>query len=99
MDSAARSRLMQGLKQVAGLGPVGWFDLARATMELARARRLIGARTAGDLLRTACGGCPSVSLDSLSDDQRRLVIRVAFAVPRVAVRVPWRADCLVQALA
>ena len=25
--------------------------------------------------------------------------RVAFAIPRVGVRVPWRADCFVQALA
>ena len=38
-------------------------------------------------------------MDSLSDDQLRLISRVAFAVPIVAARVPWRADCLVQALA
>ena len=25
--------------------------------------------------------------------------RVAFAIPRVGTRLPWRADCLVQALA
>jgi len=28
-----------------------------------------------------------------------LVERVAFVIPRVAARLPWRADCLVQALA
>lgn len=27
------------------------------------------------------------------------VSRVAFVIPRIAARVPWRADCLVQALA
>ncbi len=27
------------------------------------------------------------------------VARVAFLIPRVAARLPWRADCLVQALA
>ena len=28
-----------------------------------------------------------------------LVERIAFVVPRVAARVPWKSDCLVQALA
>jgi len=99
MGSAARWRLMEGMKQVAGFGRVGWLDLVQASVELALARRLLGARTAGDLLRTARGGRPSLSLGSLSAGQLRLVNRVAFAVPRVAERVPWRADCLVQALA
>ncbi len=31
--------------------------------------------------------------------QSALVDRVAFVIPRVAARLPWRADCLVQALA
>jgi len=98
MGNAARWRLMQGLKRVAGFGPVDWFDLVLASVELALARRLIGARTAGDLLRTT-RSAPSGSLGSLSPGQLRLVSRVSFSVPRVAVRVPWRADCLVQALA
>ena len=29
----------------------------------------------------------------------RLVERVAYVVPRVAARLPWRADCLIQARA
>ena len=32
-------------------------------------------------------------------DQAELVKRVAIAIPRAASRVPWRSDCLVQALA
>ena len=28
-----------------------------------------------------------------------MIERVAFAIPRAAARVPWRSDCLVQALA
>lgn len=99
MGSTARQRLMRDLQRVACLGPLGWYDLVRASVELALARRLIGARTASDLLHNAHGGGSSGSLDSLSAGQLRLVSRVAFAVPRVAVRVPWRADCLVQALA
>jgi len=99
MGNAARWRRMHALKRVAGLGPVGWLDMVRASLELALARRLIGARTAGDLLRTARGGQPSVASGALSPGQLRLVDRVAFSVPRVAERVPWRSDCLVQALA
>lgn len=32
-------------------------------------------------------------------DPADLTARVAFFIPRMALRVPWRADCLVQALA
>lgn len=35
----------------------------------------------------------------LDDRQSALVDRVAYVIPRVAARMPWRADCLVQALA
>lgn len=35
----------------------------------------------------------------LDDQQAALVDRVAYVIPRVAARLPWRADCLVQALA
>ena len=31
--------------------------------------------------------------------QSALVDRVAYVIPRVAARLPWRADCLVQAMA
>jgi hypothetical protein len=33
------------------------------------------------------------------ESQYALIERVAFVIPRVAARLPWRADCLVQALA
>lgn len=58
-------------------------DLLRAAVELAIAR-----------VRKADGA--AVTFDGGSAD---LVERVAYAIPRVAVRVPWRADCLVQAIA
>lgn len=31
--------------------------------------------------------------------QSALIKRVAYVIPRLAARVPWRADCLVQAMA
>lgn len=88
----------------AKLGPAGWFVLVRAVFELARARYRLGSRNAQDLLRQPfdllsanSGGSTSFAL--LSPSQRQLIDRMGFAIPRLGVRVPWRADCLVQALA
>ena len=58
-------------------------DLARAAVELAVARVRKADRAA-------------VTFDG---EPRNMVERVAYAIPRVAARVPWRADCLVQAVA
>ena len=67
-------------------------DVHRAALELGLARlRLAGHRPA---LTPETAPPPSLSLS-----QAALVDRVAFIIPRVAARVPWRADCLVQALA
>lgn len=69
-------------------------DLVRSGFELALARMRLGSRQARSLLATS----PSVTA-KLNPPQAELVERVAFAIPRVAARLPWRADCLVQALA
>ena len=64
-------------------------DGLRAAIELAIARVRLGEMPDG----------AAVTLKALSPDQDGLVERVAYAIPRVAARVPWRADCLVQASA
>ena len=67
-------------------------DVVRATVELGLARlRLAKLRPS---VATA-----SENVTPLGDRQSALVERVAFVIPRVAARLPWRADCLVQALA
>lgn len=99
MAKAARPHLLRDLQRAVSLGPSGWYDFARASVELALARRLMKARTTKELIEAARDRSQKGSADSLSDAQRRMVRRVAFAVPRVGARVPWRADCLVQALA
>ena len=67
-------------------------DALRAILELGLARlRLMRHRPkVGAANRTA---------PPLDDRQSALVERVAYVIPRVAARTPWRADCLVQALA
>ena len=69
-------------------------DLLRATCNLAWARREIGSATPNALLQrqTVCAAAQA-------EDRGELVKRVAIAIPRAASRVPWRSDCLVQAIA
>lgn len=71
-----------------------WSVALRAVWELALARLALGRRSARDLFCyaqkcTKKRDCPDAALPA----------RVAWAIPRIAARVPWRADCLVQALA
>lgn len=64
-------------------------DLVRAMLELGYARARLGAMPDGS----------AIALDELSPEEECLIKRVAHVIPRVAARLPWRADCLVQATA
>ncbi|TNC71485.1 lasso peptide biosynthesis B2 protein [Rubellimicrobium roseum] len=79
------------------LGPRQWVDLLRALTELAKARWSIRYHSTQDLIRLARHRNPASSI--ADDAAASFVRRVACAIPRVAARVPWRADCLVQAVA
>jgi hypothetical protein len=96
-SGSVTARLLRYLGRAAALGPRGWRDLVRAAVELAIARRALDRRSIGDLLspRAAQKSAPA----ALTPAEARLVERVAYAVSRTGARVPWRADCLVQALA
>lgn len=69
-------------------------DLIRAVLELGLARLRLGSQQARALI-----AAPAAKIIELDAGQTALVERVAFAIPRVAARLPWRSDCLVQALA
>lgn len=86
------------LRRAAGMGPAFWHDVLRAALELAVARARLGRSRTRDLLQAPPDTGPDLSLRAAAHDLL-IVRRVAFAIPRVAARVPWRADCLVQALA
>ena len=67
-------------------------DLIRAVVELALARfRLRRQRSVATF--------PDYESTPLDDRQTALIERVTFVIPRAAARLPWRADCLVQAMA
>jgi len=68
-----------------------WADLIRACIELGRARIILYRTDPRSLVR--------IQDSDLIDVTSGLVDRVAFAIPAAGGVVPWRSDCLVQALA
>ena len=70
--------------------------LCRAVVELALARAQLHADHSHHLLKARSSRRSPIGL---TEEQTRRVDQVAFALNSVAPRVPWRADCLVQALA
>ena len=94
--AVAGQRSMARLRRVLRLGPADWRDLAVAAVELGRARwrlaRTPSARLLAELRR------PAPPLPASASDARAAA-RVAWAVPVAARLVPWRSDCLVQAMA
>jgi hypothetical protein len=77
-----------------GLNAQSLLDVLRAAQELALARVRLSTQKTDDMLRSRAG-----LTGELTSEQAQLVGRVAWAIPRAAARVPWRATCLVQALA
>jgi hypothetical protein len=70
-----------------------WVDLAVAGIELAIARfRLATAGRAALLAPPTAARRPASKVD-------RRIVRVRLAIARTGHRLPWRADCLVQAIA
>jgi Transglutaminase-like superfamily len=101
LEQAARKRGLAGLigdlHKAWARGPRGWADLTRATAELALANltlRLVSPARLG--LLDQADAAPAVDLTAV---QEHLVDRVAYGVCAMGTRVPWRSDCLVQALA
>ena len=86
-DTARAFRLPRG----------SWRPLGRAMLELALARMRLGGDHK-EHLRNSKTARRSATVP-LTSAQARLVEQIALAIPRIAHRVPWRADCLVQALA
>lgn len=77
--------------------PALWPVLIRAVAELALARWRLGRQHVRDLIGAVPTSAPTPGTPAPHAD--RIAARVAWAVPRMAARVPWRADCLVQATA
>jgi hypothetical protein len=79
-------------------GPGVWRDIAIASWELALANWEFRRTPWGELALLLAADMTEGS-KALTALQRSLVERVAYAVPIMGLRVPWRSDCVVQALA
>jgi len=89
--------LLRDLRMAIQLPPGSLRYFGLAALELALARLRLGSDHSHHLRPS--GRSATASGPSLTRDQMLLVDQVAFAIPRVADRLPWRTDCLVQALA
>jgi len=69
----------------------------RAAWELARARQQFGKLTVRQILQRKDAFTDFVYTPSAA--QTHIVAWVSYVVPRIARVMPWRSDCLVQALA
>ena len=79
-------------------GPRVWLDVPLAAWQLLLANRTLARTAVGDLPLLPSNGSGQAH-DPLSREQDALVDRVAYIIPIMGLRVPWRSDCLVQALA
>jgi hypothetical protein len=86
--------LGRDLRRARSLSFRTWADLATAAAELGLARIRLAGWPAGELTRNAM-----ITPQTKCLDDERAINRVAFAIPRMGARVPWKGTCLVQALA
>ena len=88
----ARSNRPSALTRALGLGPREWIDLVVASLALGVARLRIAFNRVRLIPVNAAVG-------SGGNDGDEHVKRVRVAIVRASGRLPWRTDCLVQALA
>jgi hypothetical protein len=79
------------------LGPADLPAMLRAATELIQARLTLTRMTSSDLAALATLGQPETGSAAL--EQPAEIARIAYLLPRIAARLPFRADCVVQALA
>jgi hypothetical protein len=89
--------VLRDIRMLLGLRPAVWADLLHALFELALARRRLGSHPAKALLLQARAFSQPTQATPTNAEQ--VAARVAFAIPRVAARLPWRSDCFIQAMA
>jgi hypothetical protein len=93
---AAGPRFLARLQRARHLGMADWRDLSLAVVELSRARWRIARTPAARLLaelRRPLLPSAATAADGIGPE------RVGWAVQTAARLVPWRSDCLVQAIA
>jgi hypothetical protein len=82
------------------LGDAGWLIVygARGLIELIRARLAFGRLEARAILARNHSVAAAARTDPASPDPA-LAPRIGYVIPRISARLPWRSDCVIQAMA
>lgn len=105
MGDPVKQRVMQTagpvrlLRNCLSLTPSHWGYLIRASFELLRARIFLIAVSDNVLISSLRMLDPELKDQGLSLPDREWIQDNGKAIMRAAVLVPWRSDCLVQAMA
>lgn len=93
------SPLRRKLTRALGLGPRDWGALLVAAAALLRARFRFARVPVRHLVEELTAGSSSVAQAALDPAEAARVRRLAWAIAVAAAHVPWRSDCLIQAIA
>ena len=90
------SRIASTAKRAAGLSLLDWRYLAIAIKELLVARIRHATQPVGKILREL----QDTRMQSDGDTRGEVdLLRLSWAIGAAAARIPWRSDCLLQAMA
>ena len=81
------------------IGDLAWLAVyaTRGLFELIRARLIFARLQTKDII--ARNNAAKGTLDSTVIMDTKTVSRIAYVIPRLSDRLPWRSDCLIQAIA
>lgn len=97
--SGGLSRYQKKLRQARQLSLLEWGDFLRACVDLAIARVMLLTISPDQLMTRNGFSVAKKGTGYAPQDRVKRVERVAKAVALAARHVPWRSDCLIQALA
>ncbi len=84
-----------------GLGNLAWLVpyAVRGIFELVRARIIFDRMTTKDIVARNAWSAKQRALTTSCTNHSVTLGRIAYVIPRIADRLPWRSDCLIQAIA
>ncbi|WP_185960228.1 lasso peptide biosynthesis B2 protein [Erythrobacter insulae] len=93
------SKAVPALGQKPALRDIGWLAhySLRGSWQLIKARIAFRNFAASDLVRRN-KAARTVTLEGIGTDPVHLA-RIAYVLPRLSHRLPWRSDCLIQSMA
>lgn len=99
----AQSSPVPAKGQKPSLTDIGWLASysARGLSELVRARLIFQKLKASDIpvRNHVVGKVGSQIADQSREEHAATLARIRYVIPRLSDRLPWRSDCLIQAIA